>query len=228
VLFPHPFHADPWYGLLFHEHLKSPEGKNIMGVYFTTLLAMLKAPGHYFRTLAGPSDRESLDGEDRPGNWAEGKTDNQAKWLTVKKSLGFLAVSCVISTMAALATNDPINPLKEGAVYFLNGMGMALVAAGFGFMIMTMFMEKKIPFARFLSIYALAWGTTVLVAWIPWAVWMAEPWKWWLIGTGLTAGLGFKTRHAVALLVSSIVVMMIFFSTMLPAVNYLKAAVAAL
>lgn len=199
-----------------------------MGFYVTTLFAMLKAPGTYFRTLAGLSDRESLDGDNRPRNWADGTTDNRAKWLTVKKSLGFLTASCVVSTMAALATNDPINPLKEGAVYFLNGMGMAMVAAGFGFMIMTMFMKKKVPFAHFLSIYALAWGTTVLVAWIPWAVWMAEPWKWWLIGTGMTAGLGFKTRHAVALLVSSIVVMIIFFSTMLPAVNYLKAAVAAL
>lgn len=164
--------------------------------YLSTLICLLKEPGSYFQTLP--------------------------ETIGAKKPLGFLLVSCLISTMVALATNGPSNPVMEGGIYFINGMGMAVVTAGFGFMIMTMFMKQRVTFSRFLSIYALSTGATVLVAWIPWCVWMAEPWKWWLIGTGMTRNFGFKTRHAVSLLITSMVVMVIFFSSFMPVVVYLK------
>lgn len=169
-----------------------------MKFYLSTLICLLKEPGRFFQTLPHTTG--------------------------IRKPLGFLVISGLISTLAALAANGSPRPLMEGGIYFLNATGMALMAAGFGFMIMTMFMKQRVGFSRFVSIYALATGTTVLITWLPWCVWMAEPWKWWLIGTGMTRNFGFRTRHAVALILSSILVMMLFFSTFLPVITTLKTA----
>ncbi len=169
-----------------------------MKFYLSTLIALLKEPGSYFQALP--------------------------QTMGVKKPLGFLVISGLISTLAALAANGSTRPVMEGGIYFLNATGMAMVAAGFGFMIMTMFMKQRVGFSRFFSIYALAAGTTVLVAWLPWCVWMAEPWKWWLIGTGMTRNFGFRPWHAAGLILSSILVMVIFFYSFLPVINALRTA----
>lgn len=169
-----------------------------MKFYLATLISLLKEPGRYFQALP--------------------------QTMGYKKPLGFLFISGLVSTLAALAANGSPHPVMEGGIYFLNATGMALVASGFGFMIMTMFMKQRVGFSRFFSIYALATGTTVLVSWLPWCVWMAEPWKWWLIGTGMTQNFGFRPRHAAALILSSILVMMVFFYSFLPVITTLKTA----
>jgi hypothetical protein len=65
------------------------------------------------------------------------------------------------------------------------------------------------------SIYALCSGVTLLVAWIPYFVIFTEPWKWYLIGTGLTKSCGMKLKEALLILAISFGIWYLFFRTIL-------------
>ncbi len=66
--------------------------------------------------------------------------------------------------------------------------------------------RKKARFAVVFSIYAFSSGVTLFLSWLPFLVWVTEPWKWWLISTGLknTCSLSWK-RSIVIVALSTIV-----------------------
>ena len=133
-----------------------------------------------------------------------------------KKPLGFLLLSSLISTGASLVCNSPAYPAMFGTVFFVNAVGMAFIAAGLGYLMMIMMMGRRVTFIRLFSIYALSSGVTLLAAWVPFFLWLTEPWKWWLIGTGMTRSCGFRWVHALLIIGLSIGIMVLCFQFALP------------
>jgi hypothetical protein len=64
---------------------------------------------------------------------------------------------------------------------------------------------KRVTFGSFFSIYALSSSAALLLSWMPFTVWIAEIYKWWLIGTGLTRSVGIKTWNAILVIGASII-----------------------
>jgi len=164
-----------------------------MGFYLRTVTRLLSEPKKFF--------------SDCPGE------------TTFIQSLGFLVVSSLFFTTASLMSNMYIRPFMMGAIFFVNAVGMAFIAAALGFVVMTMLMGKKVPFVRFFSIYAFASGITLLASWIPFLMYLTEPWKWWLIGTGMTRGCGFRLSQALVIIGVSMGVMFLFFWSVIPIIT---------
>jgi len=134
------------------------------------------------------------------------------------KPLGFLIVSSILFTGARLVCCMPANPFYPAGIFFINAVGMVFIASGLGYLMMIMITRKSVTFKRLFSIYAFASGTTMLAAWIPLFIWLAEPWKWWLIATGMNKACGFKGRCIILIIGLSISVMVFLFRTALPEV----------
>jgi len=160
------------------------------GFYFQVLTGILKEPRRFFSEM--PED------------------------MKVKQPLGFLLISGIFFAGAGLVTSMPDNLFFWGGVYFINAVGMAFIAAGFGYIIMTIIIGKKVTFKKFFSVFAFSSGVTLLVSWIPFFIWITEPWKWWLIGTGMIRGFGFRRRHAVLIVGLTICIIILFFRSVLP------------
>ena len=133
-----------------------------------------------------------------------------------RRPLGFLCVSSLIFAGGSLMSTQPPNPMVMGGIFFINAVGMAVIAAGVGYMVMTVIVGRKVTFGRFFSIYALASGVTLLASWIPFFIWLTEPWKWWLIGTGMVKNCGFKVPQVLVIIGVSVGVMFLFFYSLLP------------
>ena len=156
----------------------SDRGRFTAGSYFRILTRMLGEPRRFFSDWAqrsGPS-----------GAWA------------------FLGISGLVFTAGSLMTQPEGNLLLKGGILMANAFGMVLVAAGIGYGIVVLTMGKRTAFGPMAEIYALAAGVTLLASWLPFFVWLTEPWKWWLIGTGLVRGLGFGRRQALMVIGLSI------------------------
>ena len=122
-----------------------------IGFYFRSLAKVLGTPGAFFK--------ESLND------------------VGFRQSLGFLLVSSAFFAGAILTTREFEAPWISSSIFFVNAVGMTLIAAGFGYIAMTMFWGRKVTFRRFFSVYAFASGVTLLASWIPLFVFITEPWK---------------------------------------------------
>ena len=100
----------------------------------------------------------------------------------------------------------------------VNAIGMVLIAAALGYLVMALTIGKQVSFTRFFSVYAFSSGVTLLASWIPFFIWITEPWKWWLIGTGMVKGCGFSLSQALVIIGVSISVMFLLFWSVLPLV----------
>ena len=131
--------------------------------------------------------------------------------------LGFLLISALIYTAATLAVNPGLQEPVAMAILLANALGMAVIAAMVGYGIMIMMMGRKISFPVFFNIYAFASGATLLAAWIPFFLILTEPWRWWLIGTGLVRAGHISKLHTTVI----ITVITIFFCSALPVLQAL-------
>lgn len=131
------------------------------------------------------------------------------------QAAGFLIVSTIVHCVAALIHTAPVNSLVMGATLLANAIGMVFLLAGLGYTIVNVTSKSKVRFGRLFPIYALSAGVTLLISWIPALVVYTEIWKWWLIGTGMTYGLGFKWYRALAIVGFSIVITILLFHWLL-------------
>ena len=123
--------------------------------------------------------------------------------VEVSRAVGFLGVSAVVFTAAGLLRNGWAHPVLVGGIQLVNAVGMTIIMASLGWGVMRLTTRKKVAFARFFSIYAFASGATLLAAWVPYFVVFTEPWKWFLIGTGLIRSCGLKAGQAVTVIALS-------------------------
>jgi len=127
------------------------------------------------------------------------------------KAFGFVVVSSAISALAGTLVSGKINPLMLYAIIFTNAFGMVLISMGTGYIFMRIITGKPIHAVPFFSVYAFSFGTTLLLSWIPYSMWVIEPWKWWLIGTGLIRGCGLPLRQTLAIILVSISIIILLF-----------------
>ena len=130
------------------------------------------------------------------------------------RALRYLLFSALFST-AASAMGAGTGALWAGAIYLANALGMTAMAAGIGHMAMVMTAGRKAAFAEVLDIFALSAGTTLVVSWVPFSFWFTEPWKWWLVYTGLVRGLGLSRRGALTVVAGTICVLALFFLSLI-------------
>jgi hypothetical protein len=135
--------------------------------------------------------------------------------LALKRPLMTLLASSVFYALACGISQRPADPLKWCGVMFINAFGMTVITAAAGFVVMRITGAKRLPFAAFFSVYALSNSAALLMAWIPFAVWVAELYKWWLIGTGLTRSLGVSKWKTVLIIGASITGVVVMFKFIL-------------
>jgi hypothetical protein len=142
-----------------------------MAFYVQTLSRMVRDPGGFFRDQGG------------------GRIDG---------SLLFLAVSSLLFACGGLLTGPPGgNRWVSGGILFANGVGMAMIGAGIGYAVIVLTTGSRPTFRQVLDIFALASGVTLLASWMTVLFWLTEPWKWWLVGTGLVHHCGLSRKQAV-------------------------------
>ena len=161
---------------------------SIFKFYFQSLTGVLGEPGTFFKKL--PAD------------------------IRLKQPVLFLIISGIFFSIASLLVTPSTSPFVTGSIFFINSVGMTFIAAGLGYMVMTMIIGKQVLFIKFFSIYAFSTGVILLASWVPTFFFITEPWKWWLIGTGLTKSCGLSWWHALLIIGISIIIMIIFFKSL--------------
>ncbi|WP_372683847.1 YIP1 family protein [Desulfosarcina sp.] len=131
------------------------------------------------------------------------------------QAAGFLTVCAIVHSIAALVYTAPANSLVMGGTLLANAIGMVFLLTGLGYAAARVSGKGKVRFGGWFRIYALSTGVTLLVSWVPALVVYTEIWKWWLIATGMTYGLGFRWYRALAIVGVSIVVTILLFHWLL-------------
>ncbi|MDF1590289.1 MAG: YIP1 family protein [Desulfobacterales bacterium] len=164
--------------------------KFTLGLYFKTLTRLLGEPRKFFGELPPES--------------------------ALKRPVGFLLVSSLFFTGASLLVNTYVQPGLMSAILFVNAVGMALIASSLGYLAVLLTMGRCQTFTRFFSIYAFASGVTLLASWIPYFVWLTEPWKWWLIAVGLVHGCKFSWKQSLMVTAVSFSLVVFIFWLLIP------------
>jgi len=136
---------------------------------------------------------------------SEGK---KASWTV---AFGFIMVSAIISSGAALLLTRPSSPWLTGSILLINAVGMVGISACFAYLAIWLIRGERIRFKKIFSIYAFAGSMPLLVSWVPGAFWLTEAWKWWLVGTGLVRSARFRGAQVVVVIGSSIGLTILFF-----------------
>ncbi len=172
--------------------------KFTIGSYFQALTRILGAPGQFFCEFP--------------------------EKVGFRQPVRFLVVSSLFFTGASLTCISASHVLMAG-ILLINAIAMPFIAAGIGFMVMTVAIGKRVAFKRFFAVYAFASGVTMLASWIPLFVWVTEPWKWLLIAVGMVKGCGLRWMQAVLIIGISIFILVLFFLSLAPVFSYVKGAI---
>ena len=162
----------------------------MLSFYLTTLTKSLSAPRRFFSHL--PDD------------------------MGIGKACTYLLISSFIFSTASTLIAMTGSPLLFGLL-LLNAIGMTCIAAGLGAVLVFLLQGgRKIGFHHVFSVYAISSGTTLLAAWIPYFLIITEPWKWWLIGTGLVKTCRLTSTQAVLVIGLSIVMIVCALQFVMP------------
>lgn len=138
-----------------------------------------------------------------------------------RQSLYFLCISGLFFTGASLLIKRNYNLVGMGGILFVNAIGMVFIAAGIGYIVMTMILGKRMKFNTIFNIYAFSSGVALLISWVPSFSWFTEICRWWLIGIGLVTCCGFKLIQALLVIGLSIGIIILFFWSVQPLLTYL-------
>lgn len=152
--------------------------------FFYTVTGVLKEPRRFF---------------------SEGRDDTGLPF-----SIGFLIVCAIMYTAGFSTVNLVHGGAKTIGISLVNAMGMVFISTGFCYLIMVMFFGKRLPMRRLFGIFSRASGVTLLAAWLPFFVFLTEPWKWWLVWVGLIEAGNFRRMHAFLLVLGSIALVITF------------------
>ena len=166
-----------------------------IGFYFQALTRMLGSPGKFFEELP-----------DEIGLW---------------KPFGFLLISSIFFTaMNLLNIHD--RPVVIGGILLVNAVAMPFITSALSYIVMTMIVGKRVTYTKLFSVFAFASGVTMLASWIPLFVWITEPWKWFLVVTGMVRGCGLSWLQSILILGLSILILFLFFWSLGPVIFYIK------
>ena len=166
-----------------------------IGPYLQTLLAVLVSPSRLFADLPRAPD--------------------------LRPPLVFL-VLCSLFHAGASLTCTPEGSLLGAGILFLNALLMPLIAAALGRVIAVMVRGRRPGFLRFFQVYAYAAGATLMVSWVPFSLWLTEPWKWVLIGIGLIKNCELRPGQALTIILISVAVLTALFGLLAPLVLQIR------
>jgi hypothetical protein len=125
-----------------------------------------------------------------------------------RRAVEFMVICCLFYALASLLTGAYSHPVRIMApIFFFNAAGMILMSSTLGYLAMVMIAGKKVSFAVVFSIYAFSSGVTLFLSWLPFLVWITEPWKWWLIYTGLKNTCNLSWKKSIVIVALSIIVL---------------------
>ncbi len=146
--------------------------------------------------------------------------ESQSGQTAVGRPLAVLLVSALIYTGAcALVYTTPWSWTVSG-ILLINAAGTPIIAAGVCCLAMRIIYGRCASFGRILGIYAYASAAFLLAAWMPYALIIAEPWRWWLIGKGLIRGSGLSRRAALLLIGITIVTLVLLYRILMQITAY--------
>lgn len=158
-----------------------------LSFYFETVKSVVLGPGDFFESLPKPQG--------------------------LQKPFAFLLVSSLFHAALCLLL---IPSLVWAMVILTNALISPMIAAGVGYGLMRAVTRQQVPFDEVFALYGYAIGTTHLISWIPMANWIAEPWWWVLIGTGMVRRFRVSGFQALFIIGFSIVLIRVFFSILTP------------
>lgn len=138
--------------------------------YFRIMNSMLTRPGTFFN---------------------EDLTDHD-----LKTPVSFFLISLLFYVGASLTVLKG-NIIISAGILALNAIVMPIITAFISVVVIRIITRNNTGFIRIFSIYAFAWGTTLLAAWIPMMFWITEPWKWFLVIKGFARGCGLSYGQAI-------------------------------
>ena len=103
-----------------------------------------------------------------------------------------------------------------------NALTSPMIAAAAGYGLIRGVTRQQEPINEVFALYGYAIGTTHLISWIPMANWIAEPWWWVLIGTGMVRRFRLSGLQALFIIGFSIVLIRVFFSIITPLTLVMK------
>lgn len=170
-------------------------------LYVRTLMALLTRPRLFFATGFGA--------------------------ISSPQASSILLVSALFSAASGMLLNHNGAPLSMGLIRLINAIGMAAIGAVIGFLAATVTATagQRHSFAHFWRIFSLSSGTVLLIAWVPSAFLLTEPWKWWLIGTGMVRGLGMSTTRAVITVLFTFGATVMLIYALLPIIQFCRGLV---
>lgn len=126
-------------------------------------------------------------------------------------ALGLISLSALVASGAVFFLNKSPSPWLSCGIFVVNGVGMVLISAAFGFIALRLTHESPVSFGRLFSIYAFAGSLPMLISWLPGSFLATETWRWSLIGIGLTRSSGLLWRQAAVVIAGSIGLTILFF-----------------
>lgn len=102
---------------------------------------------------------------------------------------------------------DPAAAMVGALVFFVNAVGMTCIFAGCVFAMLRLMSGRTLGAGRIFSICACASLGPVLISWIPGAMWVSEPWRWWVAATGLSAALPCGMKRAACSVAGAVAIM---------------------
>jgi hypothetical protein len=130
--------------------------------------------------------------------------------------VSFLAFSSIISALSAMLLGRESGNLVQAAIWVVNGFGMALLASIFAYAVMMVVAGSRVSFSRLFGVFAHSSGVTLLISWNPILLLLTEPWKWWLVWTGIRMGCGLSRWQAAITLVLGFALIVMLFQILLP------------
>lgn len=123
---------------------------------------------------------------------------------TLLNSLGFMIICCVFYTVSSLMTGAYGRPEWTSAgILFINASGMILIGTLLGYIAMVLVIGKRISLGKVFSLYVFAAGLPLFLSWLPFFIWLTEPWKYWLIYTGFRNACSASRKQALLILLIS-------------------------
>ena len=166
--------------------------------------------------------RESLAG------WLSALIVSPGRWfaeifplITLRRSSGILLfASLFYAVMGGLSASNG-DTLARVLILMINAVGMTGLCAAIAWLAAMIGSGPRLGFSRIWTVFAVATSPTLLIAWVPFAFFFTEPWKWWLIGIGLVHGLGITKARAVIIVLFTFGATVMMVLSLLPVVQQL-------
>ena len=140
----------------------------------------------------------------------------------VVNPMGFLIMSCMISTLIFLYSTSFTSPVITGSLYFINALGMTFIASIITYIILSVILKGSIEFQKCFSIFAFSTGVTIIGAGVPFLLWFAEIWKWGLVATGMKNSLKLNNTTIFLIIITSLISLYFGFTFLISFLTFLK------